>query len=135
MKNLIISSLLLTFSQFAFSCVGISGTYETVSESHWSYTIRINEKYATVEFSNYWYGGEGRNYGEERYGIENIYTGYCEKTESGYILKYNNIKLPILFDSKLSAEDIGEDGHYPGITAEFTKNKPIKLWDLGSRYK
>ena len=127
MKSLILL-LMLTGTASSFSCDEISGVYKSVSESHWNYVISISGEDLNVNYSNYWYGGEGKNYGEERYEVNSDFTGYCQKQGEDYILKFDGKKILFSFDKNLSLDELGEDRSLPGISGVLFGEYETNLW-------
>jgi len=127
MKNQILLFLML-FSFGTYACDDISGTYSSVSETHWNYIVTISGEDINVNYSTYWYGGSEENYGDERYEVNTDYKGYCTKKDGGYLLKYDGKEVSIDFNPNLSLSELGEDRSLPGISGEFFKDRSINLW-------
>lgn len=124
----LIALLLFTGSVPSFSCDEISGVYKSVSETHWNYIISISGRDLNVNFSTYWYGGEGKKYGEDRFEVNSDYTGYCDKQGNEYVLKFDNKNVVVKFYEKLSLKELGEERHLSGISGVFFGESEINLW-------
>ncbi len=123
-----ITVLLLLGSASSFSCDEISGVYKSDSESHWQYVVSINGSDLYVNYSNYWYGGEERNYGEERYEVSSNFTGYCRKQGSKYVLKFDNKKITVIHENISDSESRSSGKSTQIISGVFFDKQRIYLW-------
>ena len=115
--------LLLLFSVKSFSCEQLHGTYKSYSETHWSFELQITHENVTLKYTDFEYGARDLR---TDYIVES--EGYCENTETGYVLIFGNKSVNVRFHKSLSHESFGSSSESPGITGEFIKGQQVELW-------
>jgi len=117
----IVALMFLPFT--AWACNDINGTYKSVSETHWNFSLEINGGSARLVYTDYSSGIK-----DTRTDIEKVSKGYCEKNESDYILTFAERSLSIKHHEALSHSVYGAKGSSPGITGEFFEGQSVNLW-------
>lgn len=117
----VISFLIL--SSHALACTEISGTYHSVSETHWNFELTIEAESAILIYTNYTNGQK-----DTRTDEKTISHGYCEKSGESFKLNFADKELPFTYIEQLSRASFGGQGHSAGISGEFIENREIELW-------
>jgi hypothetical protein len=123
MKYLIATLFLVSMSSYAEDCRKISGTYKSVSETHWNFEVSINGEKAVLTYTNYISGRK-----ETRTDERTVSKGYCEANQNEYTLTFAEKSVSITYHPELSRASFGAQGHSPGITGAFLSNKTVELW-------
>ncbi|TLU66922.1 hypothetical protein FE810_05295 [Thalassotalea litorea] len=127
MKYLLASIVLSPlFALPAIACDNVAGTYSSVSETHWNFTLKIDKSETELRYTDYSFGDDETKTKTE---IERTQYGYCEHiSDNKYQLTFAEQSFIIQYDHELSKESFGEKGYAPGFVADFIENTKVELW-------
>ncbi|MCK4586098.1 MAG: hypothetical protein KAU29_02075 [Gammaproteobacteria bacterium] len=121
-----ISFVMLFFITPTYACNDISGTYSSVSETHWNFIIKIQNSIVDYEYSTYWY-----DVNDERQEKIVTKTGKCTEQNEQYILEFSDETIAIKHYKSLSQKSFGRDKFSPGIIGKFLNGRNVELWSFG----
>ncbi len=118
-----VSLIILLLSAPVLSCDLIQGKFNSVSETHWNFELKVSGSNATLIHKNY-------NTGKGNLRVDETvqYQGNCKKTDSGYKLTFLNKIIDVKYFNKLSHKSFGKDSTSPGIVGNFFNDRSIELW-------
>ena len=119
----ILTFLLLLVSLECFSCEQLIGTFKSFSETHWNFELQITQNKVLLKYTDYEYGVRDLR---TDYVVES--EGYCDQSDTGYVLIFGNKSVNVQFHKSLSHSSFGGSGDSPGITGEFIEGQQVELW-------
>jgi len=105
------------------ACKEITGVYQSVSETHWSFELNINDDKAILTYTDHWFGVS-----DTSSEIKLVSSGYCKKLENDFLLTFAERTISIKYHKSLSHKSYGAEGSSPGISGEFIEKQINNLW-------